>query len=112
VLSREGVKSDRDEPQRFDRARSVWRLQTTTLEGARFEIRCTGPDLPETIPAAIVRPADVARDPDWHWTHRLVVAPPLITLDLCWGPEGSLRVLVFSRGDWEKRLLEMAQPYR
>lgn len=86
----------------------LWRFETQTPQGTRFEIRLHGPDLPVTIPAHTVFPADIPKDPRWRGTHRLVVAPPLIAFDLCWRPEEPLRIMTFSRGDWEDQLTELA----
>ena len=51
---------------------------------------------------------DTEATPNWRGTHRLVVAPPLVALDLCWTPGEPLRIMTFSRGDWEEELLAMA----
>ncbi len=53
-------------------------------------------------------PNRIPGDPKWRGSHRLVVAPPLIALDLCWTPGEPLRIMTFSRGDWEDELLAMA----
>ena len=97
VLAREG-----------ERDGTGWRLGTETREGQAFEIRCDGPGLPATIPAETILSADIPKDPKWRGTHRLVVAPPLIAFDLCWTPDQPLRIMTFSRGDWEDELLALA----
>lgn len=85
-----------------------WRHRSETGDGQAFDISCEGPDLPATIPADTVVPSEIPKDPDWRGTHRLTVAPPLIALDLCWTPGEPLRIMTFSRGDWEDELLAMA----
>ncbi len=75
----------------------------------RFEIALTGPGLADTVPDAMVSPPDIPKDPQWRGTHRLVVAPPNIALDLCWRDGDPLRIMTFSRGDWEAQLAELAQ---
>ena len=85
-----------------------WRHRSETGDGQAFDIRCEGPDLPAAIPAETVVSSEIPRDPGWRGTHRLVVAPPLIALDLCWNPGEPLRIMTFSRGDWEDALLALA----
>ena len=55
--------------------------------------------IPATIP-----PAEIPNDPDWQGAYRLVVAPPLIALDIAWNTGEPLRIMTFSRGDWEGQL--------
>ena len=85
---------------------AVWQYRSSTPEGKTFEIRCSGPDLPATVPDETVLPADIPKDPKWRGIYRLVVVPPLVTLDIAWRPESPLRILTFSRGDWEKYLIQ------
>ena len=84
-----------------------WRYRTETGEGQAFDISCEGPDLPAAIPAETILPNRIPKDPKWRGTHRLAVAPPLVALDLCWTPGEPLRIMTFSRGDWEEELLAM-----
>ena len=85
-----------------------WRFAAGTADGQAFEISCDGPDLPATVPDRTVLPTEIPRQPGWRGSHRLVVAPPLIALDLCWTPGEPLRIMTFSRGDWEDALLALA----
>ncbi len=85
-----------------------WRYRTQTREGQAFDISCDAPDLPSTIPHETILSADIPKDPNWRGTHRLIVAPPLIAFDICWTPGEPLRIMTFSRGDWEDELLAMA----
>ena len=91
-----------------ERDEEGWRHRSETGDGQAFDIRCEGPDLPATIPAETVVSSEIPKDPGWRGTHRLTVAPPLIALDLCWNPGAPLRIMTFSRGDWEDELLAMA----
>jgi hypothetical protein len=91
-----------------DTSRITWTFETRTPEGVKFEICCAGPDLPDTIPAETVFPADIPKDPDWQGRYRLVVAPPLVALDISWTPGEPLRIMYFSRGDWEAQLMRLA----
>jgi hypothetical protein len=56
----------------------------------------------------MILPSDIPNNPHWQETYHLSVAPPNVALELTWGPEDPLRILNFSRGDWEAQLLEMA----
>ena len=87
---------------------STWRFTAETPDGMAFEIRCDGPDLPATVPEITAFPADIPKDPGWQGTHRLVVSPPLVAFDICWRGDEPLRIMTFSRGDWETQLTEMA----
>lgn len=73
-----------------------------------LKICCGGPDLPTTIPDQTMFPADIPKEPKWVGTYRLVVAAPIITFDICWKTEEPLRIMTFSRGDWEDDLLGQA----
>lgn len=90
-------------------AASGWTYRTKTPDDQDFEIRLTGPDLPAAVPSLTISPADIPKDPKWQGTHRLVVAPPLIALDLAWDPDEPMRIYTFSRGDWEEQLLAMGK---
>jgi len=86
-----------------------WHFEMKTPEGARFEIRLTGPDLPAAIPDRIESPAEIPGNLQWQETYRLAVSPPLLVLDLRWNAGEPLRIMTFSRGDWEEQLTEMAR---
>ena len=103
MLGRAGV------PRRDGKSdQTSWLFHAGMPDGAAWEIRCTGPDLPRTVPSRTVAPADIAKDPGWRGLYRLVVAASLIVLDLCWRPDEPLRIMTFSRGDWEDALIAMA----
>ena len=87
----------------------TWRFATGITDGRNFEISCTGPDLPATVPADIAFPADIPKQPKWVGTYRLVVAAPLVAFDICWQVDVPLRIMTFSRGDWEEALITLAE---
>jgi len=79
---------------------------TEADDGPPLEICHRGPDLPDAVPEPVADYGLVAaQPPDWQGRHRLVVRAPLVVFDLCWNPDEPLRVLGFSRGDWEKILM-------
>ena len=102
VLARDGRKSA------DARGNSTWRATAETPEGLPFHISFTGPYLQETAADQMILPSDIPNNPHWQETYHLSVAPPNVALELTWGPEDPLRILNFSRGDWEAQLLEMA----
>ena len=101
VLARDGGRADGGaNPEDF-----TWWATTETPGGVKFDISCTGPDLPATIPAETVHPGIIPKQRLWVGTYRLVVAAPLVAFDICWRPDEPLRIMSFSRGDWEEALL-------
>ena len=74
----------------------------------RLKICCTGSDLPKSVPAKTVFPTDIPNEPSWVGTYRLVIAAPLVAFDICWKPAEPLRIMNFSRGDWEDELQALA----
>ena len=103
ALARKGAKTDDG-----SKSSATWSLVTTLSGGKTCEIRCVGPDLPASIPDTTVFPSDIPKDPKWRETYRLVVSPPVVALDLAWRTEDPMRILTFSRGDWEAALIAMA----
>jgi len=71
------------------------------------EISYRGPKMPDHLPDAI---ADygmvVEQGAAWSGAHRLIVKVPLIVLDLAWNLDEPVRVMTFSRGDWEDEFLD------
>jgi hypothetical protein len=90
------------------RTEGEWRASLTS-GGLPLDLRCSGPDLPARVPDAIAPPDLIARQRPWVGAYRLVVTAPLIVFDLYWNPAEPLRIMTFSRGDWEKELLELAE---
>ena len=87
---------------------SRWRFTTEMSDGLVLGIHCSGPDLPARVPARTILPADIANDPKWVGTYRLGVAAPLTAFDISWRVDEPLRIMYFSRGDWERELLSIA----
>jgi hypothetical protein len=77
-------------------------------DGVRFRLRLTGPDLPADIPAALAAPELIQAQPHWRPRYTLQVRAPLIAFELMWTPEDPLRIVAFSRGDWEAVLTAWA----
>jgi hypothetical protein len=94
ILARDGRRED-----------GTWRA-AETRDDLPIEITCRGPDLPAALEPTIATAEQVFRNRPWAGTYRLVVrASRLIVLDLYWTPGEPTRVMGFSRGDWEDRLL-------
>lgn len=85
-----------------------WSLEATGPDGVPMTIACTGPDLPASVPQLTAHPSVIPLERPWVGTHRLTLRAPLIVLDLYWRPDAPLRIMTFSRGDWEKALLALA----
>ncbi|MCW5771718.1 MAG: hypothetical protein KIT16_08805 [Rhodospirillaceae bacterium] len=81
----------------------------TTDGGVRFDITCAGPALPATVPAETVHPSMIPKQRLWRGTYRLQVKAPILAFDLCWNEGEPLRIMQFSRGDWERELAAMAR---
>lgn len=73
---------------------------------ATLEISCSGPDLPGEVPGPVADYQMIAaQQAGWRGTYRLVVRAPLVVFDLCWNAGEPLRIMGFSRGDWEGELM-------
>ena len=73
-----------------------------------LSIRLTGPDLPTAIADNTILPNRIPMEPHWQETYHLLIGAPLITMEVAWGPDDPLRILNFSRGNWESYLLKLA----
>ena len=104
VLKRDGAKSEGG----ANPGDSTWRLATSTPEGVAFDISCTGPDLPTAVPAETAHPTIIPAERQWTGVYRLAVGAPLVALDIYWREDAPLRIMSFSRGDWEDGLRVMA----
>lgn len=81
-------------------------VMVTPAGAAPLDISYRGPDLPDTVPRSIADAGMVAAQPaDWVGAHRLVIRAPLVVLDLCWNVGEPLRIMGFSRGEWEDGLM-------
>lgn len=83
---------------------SSWSYAARTPAGIHLDIRCTGPDLPKTVPVHTVHPSLIPRQRPWVGRYRLIVRSPLLVFDLYWNADEPLRIMTFSRGDWERDL--------
>ncbi len=87
-----------------ERGASGCALTTTAADGARLELRCDGMDLPHAIPAETAHPSAIPKQRPWTGAYRLTVKAPLLVLDLYWNADEPMRILQFSRGEWEDAL--------
>lgn len=82
-----------------------WRVGA---EDADLSISLAGLEIPHRLDEEIVPPSQVPDDRDWRGAYRLIVRAPLIVFDIAWNPGEPLRIMSFSRGDWEKDLVRIA----
>ncbi len=91
----------------FD-GRPVRRFAATISDGQTMEIAFAGADIPSGIPDRTAHPSDIPFERPWVGDYRLAVSAPLVVMDLFWKGDEPLRIMGFSRGDWEADLAEMA----
>ena len=84
-----------------------WRLQRRLASGTALDVRCAGRDLPASVPTEIARPDRIAEERGWRAAYRLAIKAPPLVFDVAWTPGEPLRIMVFSRGDWEQELLSL-----
>ena len=87
----------------------TWSLVAQTRHGTDLAVACTGPDLPQSIPDETIRPSDVGNQIPWAGVYRLTIKAPIPVFDLYWKPGEPLRILQFSRGDWEQDLMDLGR---
>ena len=87
----------------------TWKLTKTSPDGVVFEVSCSGPNLPASVPYEVAQPADIPKQRPRNGTYRLGGAAPIIAFDVYWRTDAPLRIMTFSRGDWEQGLLALAQ---
>lgn len=85
-----------------------WQVVATGQAGTSLDISLAGPNIPDRLDEEIIPPARVAEQLGWKGQYRLVVLAPLIVFDIYWNPGEPLRIMTFSRGDWEIDLAELA----
>jgi ferredoxin len=79
--------------------------------GADLDIIYKGSAAPRSIPIDIASHAMVAEQaPGWVGTHRLSIHAPLVVFDLMWNDNEPIRVLGYSRGEWERALVPAIDP--
>ena len=105
LVARDGVVMDEG----VNPGDKTWKVTTTTPNGVAFEVSCSGPDLPAAVPTETIHPAEIPKQLPWVGTHRLVVVAPIIAFDIYWRDDAPLRIMTFSRGDWEDGLLALAR---
>lgn len=105
LIGRDGAPADGG-PNSGDK---TWKVTTTTSDNVVFDVSCSGPDLPATVPDEAANPADIPKQRPWAGTYRLVVAAPIVAFDIYWRTDAPLRIMTFSRGDWEEGLLALAR---
>ncbi len=86
-----------------------WRLISTSPDGAAITVSCTGPDLPAAIPDDTAHPSVIPFERPWLGVYRLTVAAPLVVFDIAWRPDEPLRIMNFSRGNWEETLTALVR---
>lgn len=106
ILTRDGV----SEASVANTGHAGWRFAATGDNGTSIDIGIAGPDIPDRLNEEIISPPQVTEQMDWRGMYRLVVRAPLIVLDIWWTPGEPLRVMSFSRGDWENDLAGLAGP--
>ncbi len=87
---------------------SIWSVEETSSTSVPLVVTCSGPGLPATIPAEIIRPAEIGKHLGWLGSYRLKVKAPLLVLDLYWRPGEPMRIMTLAGGDWEQALLQLA----
>lgn len=73
-----------------------------------LSVHYRGPRPVAPVPDAVVAPAEVPRHRPWLGAHRLTVRAPLTVFEIAWNAGEPLRIMNFSRGDWEAQLLAAA----
>ena len=94
---------------RGERGASGWVFTATVPDGARLELRCDGADIPNAIPAETAHPSTIPKQRPWVGAYRLTVKAPLLVLDLYWNAAEPMRIMQFSRGEWEDALRALAR---
>lgn len=85
-----------------------WQCIATGANGVPLEIGLAGPDIPNRLDEEVVSPPLVPEQMDWMGTYRLVIRAPLVVFDISWTRGEPLRIMGFSRGDWERDLTRFA----
>lgn len=80
----------------------------TNRHGQKIDLCLRGPDIPDGVPDETIQPKKVAKQIPWTGTYRLELRAPLICFDLYWKAGEPLRIMQFSRGDWEEDILALA----
>jgi hypothetical protein len=105
LLARDGTASEGGGGNDGDK---TWRVEKSSPEGVTFDVSLSGPDLPAGVPTETAHPADIPNERPWTGTYRLAVAAPIVAFDIYWRADAPLRIMTFSRGDWEDGLKALA----
>ena len=105
LVARDGAVSDGGE----NPGDKTWKAVTASPSGVAFEVSCCGPGLPASIPGQTLSPSEIPKQRPWVGTYRLAVAAPIVAFDIYWRGDEPLRIMTFSRGDWEDGLLALAR---
>lgn len=87
-------------------ALAALRLLAKGAGGNPFEITCRGS--PSDVPAGIANSDLVMGTQSWTAAYTLKIAIPSTVFEIAWNEGGPVRIMNFSRGDWEARLLALA----
>ncbi len=90
-------------------ARSGSRRLEAERAGVKLSLSLKGPDIPASVPATYAPPRLVQDTTTWIGSYTLRVRAPLTTLEVAWNENEPLRIMAFSRGDWEAALTALAQ---
>ena len=104
LLARDGAAADGG----VNAGDKTWRATAESPDGVAFDVSCSGPDLPANVPTETAHPGDIPKDLPWTGTYRLAVAAPIVAFDIYWRADAPLRIMTFSRGDWEDGLKALA----
>lgn len=104
ILARDGVPAE----SAANTDETGWQVVATGQGGTPLDISLAGPDIPDRLDEEIIPPPRVAEQLGWKGSYRLVVLAPLIVFDIYWNPGEPLRIMTFSRGDWEIDLAKLA----
>ena len=105
VLARDGAVADggRNSGDR------TWAFHSGAVGDIPLRLELSGPDLPSDVPEEAAHPSGIPFERPWVGTYRLIVRAPLVVMDLYWRADQPLRIMGFSRGDWEDALIEVAR---
>lgn len=92
-----------------NRARAGWQALLPSPDGVVHEVSLSGPDIPSRLPETVAPDVLIPAERPFEPVYRLAVRAPLLVLDVAWSPDRPIRIMTFSRGDWEDVLLSAGQ---
>jgi ferredoxin len=90
------------------RGENHYLFQADTPRG-NFWVRLLGPDIPAAVPDSLAGPDQVSASVAFRAGYTLSIDAPRRVLELTWSTGEDLRILGFSRGDWELELAALAE---